>query len=129
MFTIEQIADAHKKVKTGADFPAYIAALKSLGVAFFTTWVEDGRTEYRAADDKNLISAAEYERLPIAGLSDKELFVYRLRLHQQGGTDYPTFCSDAATSGVEKWVVDLVQMTCTYYDQSGEEVWVEQIPE
>lgn len=32
MFTIQQIKDAHSKVKSGADFPAYIQDIKKLGV-------------------------------------------------------------------------------------------------
>ena len=32
MFTLEQIKLAHSKVKSGADFPAYIKELKALGV-------------------------------------------------------------------------------------------------
>jgi hypothetical protein len=35
MFTIEQIKQAHVKVKSGADFPAYIKYLKQLGVRYY----------------------------------------------------------------------------------------------
>jgi hypothetical protein len=33
MFTIEQIKQAHNKVKSGADFPKYIQEIKKLGMA------------------------------------------------------------------------------------------------
>jgi hypothetical protein len=33
MFTVEQIRAAHNKVKSGADFPAYIQEIKALGVS------------------------------------------------------------------------------------------------
>ena len=32
MFTVNQIKEAHSKVKSGADFPAYIQDIKKLGV-------------------------------------------------------------------------------------------------
>lgn len=32
MFTVQQIEDAHSKVKTGAEFPNYIQEIKSFGV-------------------------------------------------------------------------------------------------
>jgi hypothetical protein len=32
MFTLEQIQQAHKKVKSGADFPAYAQELTNMGV-------------------------------------------------------------------------------------------------
>ena len=36
-FTIGQIKQAHQKMKSGADFPNYIQALKNLGIARFET--------------------------------------------------------------------------------------------
>ena len=39
MFTVEQIKVAHSKVKSGADFPAYIQDIKKLGVTFYETFV------------------------------------------------------------------------------------------
>ena len=35
MFTVEQIQEAHSKVKSGADFPKYIQDIKKLGVDAF----------------------------------------------------------------------------------------------
>ena len=46
MFTVEQIKEAHSKVKSGADFPKYIQDIKQLGVTAFKTWVVDSQTEY-----------------------------------------------------------------------------------
>ena len=40
MFTVEQIKEAHSKVKSGADFPQYIQEIKILGVTAFETWVK-----------------------------------------------------------------------------------------
>lgn len=39
MFTIEQIQQAHSKVKSGADLPAYIRGLKQMGVLHYETFV------------------------------------------------------------------------------------------
>jgi len=46
MFTIEQIKDAHAKVKSGADFPAYVQEVIRLGVTRYETYVADGQTHY-----------------------------------------------------------------------------------
>jgi uncharacterized protein YbcV (DUF1398 family) len=48
-------------------------------------------------------------------------------IHQQGQTDFPTFCRQAAEAGTEKWIVDTEKMLCTYYDQQGEELVAEPI--
>ena len=60
--------------------------------------------------------------------SNKNQFLNDLKNHQNGNTDYPTFCSDCAASGIEKWVVDLQQMTCVYFDKAATEILVEKIP-
>jgi uncharacterized protein YbcV (DUF1398 family) len=48
---------------------------------------------------------------------------------QRGETNYSTFCRHCAETGFDKWFVSLDKMTCTYYDKSGNEMPVEQIPQ
>ncbi|MFT3754093.1 MAG: DUF1398 family protein [Paludibacter sp.] len=107
MFTTEQIKAAHAKVKSGADFPAYVQDLIRLGVKSYDLFVADGHAEYFGEKEYKTASAANYTALPIAESSDKETFKQKLKSHQQGETDYMTFCRDAAASGVEKWTVDM----------------------
>lgn len=128
MFTVEQIKAAHSKVKSGADFPEYIQDIKQLGVTAYETWVVDSHTEYFGKDHYQTKSEPMYEKLVIADNSDKEKFSHYLQIHQQGKTDYFTFCKDCAETGIEKWFVYLDAMTCTYYDKAGNEILVEQIP-
>lgn len=70
-----------------------------------------------------------YEDLDIAHLVDKTKFQHYLKIHQQGETNYLTFCKHCAETGIEKWFVRLDKMTCAYYDKAGLEVLVEQIPQ
>ncbi len=128
MFTLEQIKSAHSKVKSGADFPNYIQDLINLGIKSYHTYVSDGHTEYFGKDDEHIQSEANYPVLTISQKSDLFTFVNRLKIHQQGQTDYFTFCKDAAQSGVEKWEVDMQKMTCTYYDFLGNNLLEEKIP-
>ncbi|MFA7275127.1 MAG: DUF1398 family protein [Crocinitomicaceae bacterium] len=128
MFTVEQIEQAHEKVKTGAEFPKYIQEIKEMGVAAFETWVLDSHTEYFGKDGFQTASKPKYAPLKIADFSNPSQFEQYLKIHQQGKTDYVTFCHHCAETGVEKWHVDLYKMTCTYYDQAGNEVLVEKVP-
>ncbi|HLP50377.1 MAG TPA: DUF1398 family protein [Chitinophagales bacterium] len=128
MFTIAQIKDAHSQVKSGADFPGYIRAIKQLGVTGYQTFVTDGHTDYTGGDNYQISSDAKYSALEIAPVSDKAEFETYLRAHQQGQSDYLTFCQQSADTGVEKWVVDLAAMTCTYYDLAGNVMLEEKIP-
>lgn len=127
-FTIDQIKAEHQKVKSGADFPAYIQGMKNLGVSKYTVYVADGNTQYFDTDNQSITSGKKYDELTVSENLNLEQFKTRLKLHQQGGTDYPTFCSDCAENGVEGWKMDLDAMTCTYFDKQENEILVEQIP-
>lgn len=129
MFTVEQIKAAHSQVKSGADFPKYIQAIKQLGVKTFETWVIDSHTEYFGESGYQTRSEPMYEHLVISDKSDKNQFSHYLKIHQRGETDYKTFCRHCAETGIEKWFVSLNEMTCTYYDKAGNRILVEQIPE
>lgn len=129
MFTVEQIKAAHSKVKSGADFPAYIREIKKLGVTFYETYVTDGHTDYYGANDYKTTAPARYDKMAIAETANTPKFKTDLKEHQQGKTDFLTFIGMCATSGVAKWVVCMDKMTCTYYDQAENEILVEAIPQ
>ena len=116
------------KVASGADFPRYAQDLRELGVTAYSTFVSDGHTDYVGKDDQKLQSDAKYAPQEIGGQSDPEQFSEKLKQHQQGESNYPTFCRQCAEAGVEKWTVDLEKMTCTYYDKAGNTMLTEKIP-
>lgn len=128
MFTIEQIKAAHSKVKSGADFPNYVQDLILLGVTSYETYVVDGHTDYFGKNNYQVSSSPRYTPLTVAAQSNAEQFKSNLKAHQQGNTDYPAFCKDCAKSGVEKCIVSMDKMTCTYYDTTGNELLKEVIP-
>ena len=128
MFTVEQIKAAHSKVKSGADFPSYIQDIKKLGVTYYETFVADGHTDFFGGTDFKTSLTAKYDVLEIAKTSNVEQFKADLIAHQQGKTDYLTFCNDCAKSGIEKWTVCMDKMTCTYYDKAGNKLLVEIVP-
>lgn len=128
MFTLQEIKAAHGKVKSGADFPAYVQGLKKLGVIHYETFVTDGHTVYIGAANQQVNAPPQYETLTVAHTSNRPQFKSDLKAHQEGETDYHTFCADAARSGIEKWVALLDEMTCTYFDKAGSGILVEVIP-
>ncbi len=128
MFTLEQISAAHSKVRSGADFPRYIQDIAKLGVASYETFVTDGHTIFKGNDYTSIISKPKYDALTISDTSNTTLFQQELKEHQRGKTDYLTFCLTCANTGIEKWIVDIKQMTCTYYTKLGIAVLTEIIP-
>lgn len=128
MFTVEQIKEANAKVKSGADFPRLAQDLIDLGVKTNDVYVRDGHAEYFGTDNHAVKTNAIYPVIEVADESDAEKFKNYLKIHQQGQTDYPTFCQHSAETGVEKWTLDFDKMTCTYLNKKGSEMLVEKIP-
>ncbi len=102
MCTVNEIHEAHAKVKSGADFPKYIQEIKKMGVKSFETWVKDSHTNYFGANNFSTQSKAQYPDLSIQETSNKQEFARLLKIHQQGETDYFTFCNHCAETGIEK---------------------------
>lgn len=128
MFTVEQIKAAHSKVKSGADFPAYIKEIKALGVTHYEAYVADGHIDYHGGDLYTAKIPQKYETLTIADVPRNEEFKAALAAHQQGKTSFLTFIKMCAVYGIEKWAISMDKMICTYYDKAGNEILVEQIP-
>lgn len=128
MFSIAQIKEAYSKVKSGADFPAYIQVLIELGVQGYDISVNDGHEEYFGVDNYLDAATKNYGTISIAPSANKERFIDFLVIHQDGQTDYQTFCNQAAIFGITKWSVNIIDMTCTYFDSSEAPLLIEKIP-
>lgn len=128
MFTAEQIITAHRKVKSGADFPAYIKEIKELGVTQYEAFVSDGHVNYYSTKDHKVRVPQKYNSMTIAETVNEEVFKAELSAHQKGETDYLTFIQMCAETGIEKWEICMEKMTCTYFDKAGNEVLEEKIP-
>jgi len=92
-------------------------------------FVTNGHTEFYGANNYKIASPLQYESLTIASILNQEQFKADLIAHQQGKTNYLTFCNECAKSGIEKWKVSLEKMTCTYYDKAKNDILEEQIPQ
>ena len=126
--TLEQIQNAHSQVKSGADFPAYIQAIKALGVSHYEAYVSDGHTDYHGTNNEKVTSPVKYDAIQIAEVVNEVVFKAELLAHQQGRTDYLTFIRMCGETGIEKWEIKLSEMTCTYFDRAGKMVLEEKIP-
>ena len=128
MFTLQAIQDTHSKVKSWADFPQYIKELIQLWITSYSVFVFDWHAEYFGKENYSVISPTKYDLLNINIETDKEWFMSNLKLHQQWGSDYMTFCKHAADAGIIKRVIEMDNMTCSYYDSNNIKILVENIP-
>lgn len=127
-FTLEKIKAAHAKTKSGADFPNYIQEIKEMGVIAYEHYLSDGHIKYHGENDYTIAAPAKWDTKKISNESNFEVLKAKLKIHQAGKTDYLTFCAEAAEIGVEKWIVDIKSMTCTYYDLQANKMLTEKIP-
>lgn len=129
MFTIQQIHEAFGKVISGADFPQFVQDLKAIGVTHYDNFVADGKTKYFGVDNFVLDGEAKYPVITINNESSADKLKHAISIHQQGQTDYPTFCLESAEAGVEKWTTHMIEMTVTYLDKAGNKLTIEPIPQ
>lgn len=129
MFTLQQMKAAHAKVKSGKDFPAYVQEIKRIGLLYYDFMVKDGRTVYHGVNGFQINSDPIYEEKSISVQGAPAAVRHIIAEHQQGKSDFLTFCKLVADAGVEKWVVDTRAMMCTYYDLEGNSMVAEPIPD
>lgn len=129
MFTLQQIKAAHAKVKSGADFPKYIKDIKSQGLEKYIFNVIDGATTYYGENGHHLTAPPIYEPKIISPVASPGDLRHIISVHQQGKTDFPTFCEQVAAAGVKQWVINTQSMLCIYEDIYGKEIVAEPIPD
>lgn len=128
MFTILEIEELHARVKDGADFVNYIHGLIALGVTEYSINVQDGRIDYYGKDQFHITSKTKYyPQLVVMDNSNTERLQHALTIHQQGQTNYITFCKHSAAAGVKKWTVNLTEMLCTYYNKQDNIILLEKV--
>jgi uncharacterized protein YbcV (DUF1398 family) len=127
-FTLDDIHEAFKKVRSGADFPQFVQDLKKIGVTYYDNFVEDGRTTYFGTNGFAVNGEHKYASLAVDNNGSPDKLKHAIQIHQQGQTDYPTFCNQAASAGVERWTTHMLEMTVTYIDKHGNKLAVEPIP-
>ena len=127
-FTLEEMLAAHAKTKTGADFPKYIKEIKALGLVTYDFFVKDGVVVYHGENGYEVKGNPKYGPLVISKTANAEALRHTIAIHQQGQTDFITFCNQAAEAGVEKWVIDTSHMVCNYVDLNGDILVSEPIP-
>lgn len=128
MFTADQIKAEHAKVKSGADFPRYVQTLISLGVSHYNFNLANGSCTFYGANGHEAKWPPKYSDLPIAPTASKEKLSEAIRIHQQGQTDFPTFCRQAGEAGITLWTTDLKALNVIYKDAAGTTILSEPIP-
>lgn len=126
-FTLENIKAAHAKF-TGVDFPKLIQEFKIMDMVTNAFHLQNGKVTYVHRTGEQIEVQANAVNQPINATSSSAGAKDVLNRHQAGETDFPTFCREIAGAGVYKWVSNMDEMTCSYYDLNENVVIVEAIP-
>ncbi|RAO75012.1 DUF1398 domain-containing protein [Dyella jiangningensis] len=127
MFTLQQIDELHARLGKAKTLALYVRSLHAIGVEHYESYVADGHSEYFGKDGYTIVSPPVHNPLVIADVSQPESFLQHLRRHELGETGYMDMSRGLAESGIEKWSVDAVGMTMTFYDMAGNAMLVNEI--
>ncbi|EOB7930488.1 DUF1398 domain-containing protein [Staphylococcus aureus] len=127
-FTLSAIQQAHQQF-TDVDFPKLFKAFKDMGMTYNIVNIQDGTATYVHQSEDDIVTSSVKSNHPVAQKSNKTIVQDVLTRHQQGQTDFETFCDEMAEAGIYKWHIDIQAGTCTYIDLQDQAVISELIPQ
>lgn len=127
-FYLESIKQA-QKLYTGPDFPKLVSEYKIMGIVTNIYNIETGIVSYVNKQQKIIRDTGIKVDVEIPQNSNYEKAILGLKRNQKGESDFITFCREVAGVGIYKWIVDLENMTCNYYDKQENMIISEIIPQ
>ncbi|HBC4277458.1 TPA: DUF1398 family protein [Staphylococcus aureus] len=127
-FKLSAIQQAHQQF-TGADFPKLFKAFKDMGMTYNIVNIQDGTATYVHQSEDDIVTSSVKSNHPVAPSSNQSIVQDVLTRHQQGQTDFETFCDEMAQAGIYKWHIDIQAGTCTYIDLQEQAIISELIPQ
>lgn len=127
-FYLESIKQA-QKLYTGPDFPKLVSEYKIMGIVTNIYNIETGIVSYVNKQQKIIRDTGIKVDVEIPQNSNYEKAILGLKRNQKGESDFITFCREVAGAGIYKWIVDLENMTCNYYDKQENMIISEIIPQ
>lgn len=127
-FKLSAIQQAHQQF-TGVDFPKLFKAFKDMGMTYNIVNIQDGTATYVHQSEDDIVTPSVKSNHPVAPSSNQSIVQDVLTRHQQGQTDFETFCDEMAQAGIYKWHIDIQAGTCTYIDLQEQAIISELIPQ
>ncbi|HHC8778508.1 TPA: DUF1398 domain-containing protein [Staphylococcus aureus] len=127
-FKLSAIQQAHQQF-TGVDFPKLFKAFKDMGMTYNIVNIQDGTATYVHQSEDDIVTSSVKSNHPAAPSSNQSIVQDVLTRHQQGQTDFETFCDEMAQAGIYKWHIDIQAGTCTYIDLQEQAIISELIPQ
>lgn len=100
-----------------------------MGMTYNIVNIQDGTATYVHQSEDDIVTSSVKSTIPVAQKSNQSIVQDVLTRHQQGQTDFETFCDEMAEAGIYKWHIDIQAGTCTYIDLQDQAVISELIPQ
>ena len=84
---------------------------------------------YVHQSEDDIVTSSVKSTIPVAQKKSNKTIRCILTRHQQGQTDFETFCDEMAEAGIYKWHIDIQSGTCTYIDLQEQAIISELIPQ
>jgi len=126
-FSLESIHKA-QNLFTGPDFPKLVREYRKMGIVTNIYNIETGLIIYENKSGKQIKDSGIKVNFEIIQSAVYEQALLSLQRNQKGESDFLTFCEEIGRAGIYKWVVDLENMTCSYYDKKENIVISEKVP-
>lgn len=91
-FTLSEIQQAHQQF-TGVDFPKLFKAFKDMGMTYNIVNIQDSTATYVHQSEDDIVTSSVKSNHPVAPSSNQSIVQDVLTRHQQGQTDFETFCN------------------------------------
>ncbi len=127
MFTIDQINEIHGRLDGAKTLLQYVQAIEAIGVVRADSYVSDGHSEYFSEDGQKVESSPVHDVLSVSQTSSGQSLLQQLRLHDEGKTSYLEMSKGLAESGIEKWVINTLELTMSFYDAGGNKLLTNKI--
>lgn len=127
MPTLDQIQKIHDELGSKNTVGSYLRALNSIGVTHYSSYINDGHSEYHCTDGKTLISDAVHELYEVADKADKRQFFATKESAEQGKIGYFDMSKGFAQSGIERWAFDTQKLTISYLDKADNVIHKESV--
>lgn len=127
-FTKFNLKLALKNEKSTADFPNTLKKFKEYGVVKYTYHLKNGLYIFTDKEGDEIYLQGEATSVLIPHHADKKTFTEILQGARAGEFTFEEFCNRAAASGINLWLVDVINFEIAYFDYLGNVVLITEIP-
>ena len=131
MNEIKNIENLLKEAKENKwPYPKTFEALRDFGVKDYEVHIEDGYDSTYSGTFGTWKEGAPKGYIPtaVAENASQEKFIYAIKKHQRGETNFVELLAEIALAGISYYKVDIAARTVSYFDKASNIIHQEVVP-